>query len=101
MSVVMWNVTPSMRLLGTKASRVHFAIRAQVGGGSTGGATGIALLLGFVVGVAGCLPPVVGGTPSGFIAARPQNAISPMSATNPAAQNHVCIPCVMFGSMKI
>ena len=121
MSVVMWNVTPSIRLLGTNASTVHFAIRAQVGGGSIGGpAAGTALVLAPAFGPCGDSPPVravptacraafapasesaaPGGTPSGFTAARPQSAISPISPTNPAAHSHVCTPCVMFGSMKI
>ncbi len=36
MSVVMWNVTPSIRLDGTNASAIHFALRGQLGGGSVG-----------------------------------------------------------------
>src|SRR5207302_3816009 len=96
MSVVMWNVTPSIRLLGTNARSVHFAIRPHVGGGSAAGAGAPPAV--------GCFAdafPVVGGTPSGFMAARPQNTINPNSTRNPTAQNHVCAPCVMFGSMKI
>src|SRR6516162_3127070 len=40
MSVVMWKVTPSIRLDGTNASATHFSLRAVVGGGSTGGGPG-------------------------------------------------------------
>src|SRR4051794_7097348 len=51
MSVDMWKVTPSMRLDGTNASAIHFAFRAQTGGGSLGGtgAGGVAF-----VGCAAC-----------------------------------------------
>src|SRR5688500_8894560 len=34
MSVDMWNVTASMKLLGTNASRIHLATRSGLGGGS-------------------------------------------------------------------
>ena len=38
MSVVMWNVTPSIRLDGTNESASHFSLRPSVGSGSlTGG----------------------------------------------------------------